>query len=363
MSEKKDITEIDKNFALKSSDGRPLEWLSADDAPLKVYGVKKNSDGFYSRLPKEMGENVNEGVKQLYTNTSGGRVRFSTNSKYLCIRSTYSGYACHPHMPATGSGGFDLYCDQDEGSVFHRLFIPPTSHSGEYLFNTVKLSGEMRSYTLNMPLYADVKELYLGFEPGAKICEGKEYKVKKPIVFYGSSITQGGCASRPGNAYTAMISNDLDADYINLGFSSAGLAEENMMEYIGGLDMSVFVYDYDHNAPNPEHLEKTHKRGFEIFRKLQPDTPVVFVSMPCWYSTSTKEYDGIGFMRRDIIYSTYIDALKNGDKNVCFVDGRSLFAGKERYACSVDGIHPNDLGMFKMAIGIEDAIEFLWRKL
>lgn len=363
MSKKKDITEIDKNFAGKSADGRPLEWHSADSAPFKVYGVKKNREGFFTRLPKELGENVNDMVKALYANTAGGRVRFSTDSKYLCIRSVYNGYSCHPHMPATGSGGFDLYCDQDEGSAFHRLFIPPTSHNGEYLFNVVKLSGEMRSYTLNMPLYADVGDLMIGIEPGARLCEGKEYKVKKPIVFYGSSITQGGCASRPGNCYTAMIANELDADHVNLGFSSGGLAEENMMEYISGLEMSVLVYDYDHNAPSPEHLEKTHKRGFEIFRSRQPDTPVVFVSMPCWYSTSTKEYDGIGFMRRNTIYNTYIDALGSGDKNVCFVDGRSLFAGKERYACTVDGIHPNDLGMFKMAQGIGDAIEFLWRKL
>ena len=121
-----------------------------------------------------------------------------------------------------------------------------------------------REITINFPLYSSVADLYIGLDETAVLKKSLGYKHKKPIVFYGSSITQGGCASRPGNAYESIISRALQTDYINLGFSGNAKAEDEIAQYIKDLDMSVFIYDYDHNAPNLKHLEDTHQRMFSL---------------------------------------------------------------------------------------------------
>jgi hypothetical protein len=117
-----------------------------------------------------------------------------------------------------------------------------------------------REITINFPLYSSVSALYIGLEENAVVEPSAGYKNKKPMVFYGSSITQGACASRPGNSYANIVSRTLGIDHINLGFSGNAKGEQTMADYIASLDMSVFVYDYDYNAPDPEHLQNTHQK-------------------------------------------------------------------------------------------------------
>ena len=138
--------------------------------------------------------------------------------------------------------------------------------------------------------------------------------------------------------------------HINLGFSGNARGELAMADYIGGLNISVFVLDYDHNAPNVAHLENTHFAFYERFRQHQPNTPIVMVSRP------DRDSDPKVWLRRDIIRNTYEKALALGDKNVCFVDGLAFFDDEVRSACLVDGCHPNDLGFHFMAKGIGAAI-------
>lgn len=113
--------------------------------------------------------------------------------------------------------------------------------------------------------------------------QAPKYAVKKPVVYYGSSITQGACASRPGNCYESILSRRLDCDYINLGFSGSAKGEDAIVDYIIGLDMSVFVMDYDYNAPTPEHLEKTHSKMFKAIRAEHPTLPIIIMPRPKFY--------------------------------------------------------------------------------
>ena len=163
-------------------------------------------------------------------------------------------------------------------------------------------------------------------------------KIGKPIVFYGSSITQGGCASRPANNYTTMLCRAVDAPQINLGFSGSAKGEIALAEAIGKLDMAVFVLDYDYNAPSAEHLAKTHEPFFKAVRKANPDVPVIMLSKCSWISPA----------RRDIIKKTYDNAVRGGDKNVWFIDGQELFGEPGQNMCTVDHCHPNDLGFYMM---------------
>ena len=188
-----------------------------------------------------------------------------------------------------------------------------------------------------MPLYDPVEEVYIGLAAGADLEAPEPYKYEKPVLYYGSSITQGGCASRPGNAYQAMISRKLDGDFLNLGFS---------------LDPFVFVSDYDHNAPNADYLEATHYNLYETFRRAHPDTPSILVSKPDF--TRGAEQDE---RRLAIIRESYEKALANGDRHVYFIDGSHIFDGEFSDSCTVDGCHPNDLGFYRMAIVIGAVVE------
>ena len=164
------------------------------------------------------------------------------------------------------------------------------------------------------------------------------HKIKKPVLFYGSSITQGGCASRPANAYTTMLCRELDPEQINLGFSGNAKGEIEIARDIASLNLAAFVFDYDYNAPTPEHLEKTHEPFFLEIRKKHPNLPIIILSR-CSNMTDR---------RRDIVKQTYLNAVARGDKNVSFIDGAELFGTTDKKYPTVDGCHPNDLGFYLM---------------
>ena len=170
-----------------------------------------------------------------------------------------------------------------------------------------------------------------------------EYAVEKPVVYYGSSITQGGCASRPGNAYQNIQSRLLDFDHINLGFSGSAKAEDAMIDYIAGLEMSAFVYDYDHNAPTAEYLAQTHERMFKRIRAAHPDLPILLLSRP---QPNMLNPDDIERLR--IVTQSYENAIATGDQNVYFIPGPVLMESVKNEGL-VDGVHPNDAGFVSMA--------------
>jgi hypothetical protein len=200
---------------------------------------------------------------------------------------------------------------------------------------------------INFPLYSDATSLHIGLHRQYRAGEGGFYANDRPVVFYGFSITQGGCASRPGNCYQNFLSRQLDMDYINLGFSGSAKAEPAIAAYIADLEMQAFVCDYDYNAPDGDYLQNTHKHLYDVIRQQQPELPYIILSRP-----DVDRYPEDARKRREIIYATYREAMNNGDRQVYFIDGKKLFSGNEREACTVDGIHPNDLGFYRMAEAI-----------
>ena len=346
-----DISSIDSNFKVETKlNINGLKFYNIKQEPFGIYGVFYES-GKFRRIPESVAKNVNDGVYSLHANTAGGRVRFRTNSPYVAIHAKMPSVGKMPHFALSGSAGFDLYADDK----YTATFMPPFNIEDGYESVVHFDCAEMRELTINFPLYSDVAELYIGVSDTAHICEPEPYKIKKPVVYYGSSITQGGCASRPGNSYQSIISRRFDADYINLGFSGSARGEDEIAQYISNLDMSVFVYDYDHNAPTTAHLQNTHAKMFELIRKAHPDIPVVFMSRPKYYLTEDEE------QRLEIIKETYNNALQNGDNNVYLLDGRKLteLAGNDG---TVDNCHPNDLGFMSMAKAVGDILEQIFGK-
>ena len=341
----KRIFEIDKNFKVETfTTHTDAVFYDPRRAPFRIYGVFYEN-GKFRRMPEKTAKSVSEGVYYLHTNTAGGRVRFRTDSPYILTNAKMSGVDHMNHFPLVGSAGFDIYV----GNRYEGSFMPPQGMKHGYESIIEFPSREMRDVTIHLPLYANVHEFSVGLAADAAVLPGSEYKDIPPVVYYGSSITQGGCASRPGNAYENILTRRLNVDHVNLGFSGSAKGEDEMTEYIAGLEMSVFVLDYDHNAPTPEHLQSTHERLFLAVREKRPDLPVIMMSRPKLRLTEDEE------KRRAVVSATYENALSRGDKNVYFLDGPALMAAAGDDG-TVDNCHPNDLGFFSMANAVEKVL-------
>ena len=355
------IEEIDPNFKIEEEIGEDdVVFYDLMDEPFEKYGFYHccHEEG-YKRLPDEIGQNVNHGVAELYRHTAGGRVRFSTDSKYIALRVLMpQGVGKHSIMPLSGSAGFDLFVDDPEtgDSRFCKTKFYPSSYDAtEFSGKVVFKERQLRHFTLYFPNYNTVGAVYIGLQADATVDKGMKYRNAEPIVIYGSSITQGGCASRSGNSYTNVVSRRLNMDYLNLGFSGSGRGEDLIVDYMSTLPMSMFISDYDHNAPNVEHLRKTHLKMYQKIRAAHPDIPYIILSKPDMVF-SLKNLAGEA-ERRDVIYETYLYAKQHGDQNVYFIDGESLFRGPYEDMCTVDGCHPNDLGFAFMADAVTATIE------
>lgn len=340
-----------------SSDG--MIWYPVN---LPVFGLTGACDyvpgeGF-ARILQEVADITNDGVKINNRHTAGVRIRFKTDAKRIGIRVWFPYVQHFSHMPLSGTSGFDLYTDEvglGDGvlvpfSRFLTLFRPKYDVT-DFYEEIQEVSGEEHCYTLNFPLYNAILKVELGLNEEASLEEGAPYRNELPVVYYGSSITQGACASRPGLSYEARISERFNLNYVNLGYSGHAKGEQVIMEYIARIPMDLFVYDYDHNSSVTE-LSENHKRGFEIVRRANPSLPVIFVTRP-----DSRRNPESSKKRYDIIRATYEGALKQGDENVYFVDGSQFYAGEHPEDCSVDGLHPNDEGFAGMAKYIGEAVK------
>ncbi len=355
------MDKIDERLAVKSAFGRDdIVWHDPTKAPFTLYGVTYE-DGRYHRMPDEVAKTVSEGVFELARYTAGGRVAFMTDADAVAISCKRPGLWKMSHMPLLGSAGFDLHIRRADGKlVFYGSFVPPDKADGyESIINFPK--KEMREIVIHFPLYCAVTELSVGLPACTKLQAWNGYKRETPIVFYGSSITQGGCASKPSNDYVNRISRMFDTNYRNFGFSGSAKGERTMMQYLASLDMSMFVYDYDYNAPSLEHLRKTHYTGYRTIRDAHPDLPIIICTMPGYdRKDPSPAYPTVPMRRRNIILGTYARALAEGDRNIYFVDGKKEYPHFNEDDCTVDNVHPNDLGFYRMAGTIGEKIANIW---
>ena len=340
------ISKFDKNFRVVehiNKDG--FNFYNIDNEQFSIHGVFKEN-GRYHRMPESIAKTVSEGVYNINNNTAGGRVRFKTDSKRIAIIAKMSEVNKNPHNPLTATSGFDMYFDD----MFVGAFIPTLDITSGYESCLSFDNNEMKNVTINFSISSSLDELYIGIDEGAVLESPVPYKNIKPIVYYGSSITQGGCASRPGNIYQNFISRRFNCDYINLGFSGNAKAEDEIADYVADLDMSVFVYDYDHNAPTVEHLKNTHEKMFKAVRSKHPDLPIIMMSRPRYYIDSDVE------QRLQVIKTTYDNAVAAGDKNVYLITGKELMA-IAGHDGTVDFVHPNDLGFYSMAEALANVLK------
>lgn len=321
--------------------------------PFQIYGLCNPQINFH-RMPDEVAERVSDAVALHNKSAAGGRIRFCTDSSYVAIRMKHAPYNYGaPGISRQGQIGVDMYVEKDGKDVYLGSFMPPVDMEEGYEGILHMHEQGMHQITLCMPYVKEIYDMQVGIKKGSVLEEHTPYKKEVPIVFYGSSITQGISASRPGNTYENFISRELDCNYVNLGFSGSAMGESEIAEYISGLSMSAFVMDYDHNAPDVMHLEKTHEPFFQIVREKNPNLPIILVTKP------DAGLDEENLARRAVIQRTFLNARENGDEHVYFLNGYQLFPEHFHEDCTVDGCHPNDLGMFFMAEGIVKVLKEL----
>ena len=314
-----------------------------DAAGLTIEGRGWNDiESFYYRLPKSAKGKVTDAVWGLASNCAGMIVRFSTDASELKVRwnLTSSSLAMN-HFAATGVSGLDLYVKYKGHWRWVGIGRPAAQENESTLFSS--LSIEKREFMLYLPLYNGLSVLDLGIPEGAKI-EGLPTRTTKPVVFYGSSILQGGCASRPGMAYPAIIGRKLDIPIINLGFSGNGRCEHEVADLLAELDPSVYVID-----PLPNMAEDTvddHIRYLlKALHSAHPDTPVILVENVIYQYAFI--HGGARNPRNVVLEKIYKDSAKEWDGKLYYVKNAKLLGSDGEG--TVDGVHPTDMGFVRMA--------------
>ena len=328
-----------------------VRYTDIREAPFAIHGLyAPGTEPGLKRMPDSVGRTINETAARLYTNPSGGRVRFATDSRCIAVRMRVPYVTHRTIMPLLTSVGVDVYVREDGRDVYQTSIRPPCDMTDGYESIAYLPDRRMREVTLYLPLYNDVTSVEIGLQKDARLTGAPGYARALPVVFYGSSITQGASASRPGMSYPAIAARLLDCDFVNLGFASAARGEQSVAAYIASLPCSAFVLDYDYNAPSPEHLRATHRAFFETVRAGHPDIPILMLSRPVIRQTEETR------LRREIILETWRAARERGDARVRFLDGCAILGEQGREDCLADGIHPNDLGAYRMAAAVARAL-------
>ena len=238
-----DITRIDKNFSAEPVDENGFLFRDVKLPPFQIEGLawfQENQQEYY-RLPKSFTEKeVNSGALTLSHHTSGVCVRFRSDSPELMIRAKLAYSSDMNHMPRAGSAGFDSYRKAPDGKLLYNFTVQPSPKQTDILAKCGhNPGGQLCDWVIDFPLYGGVEKVEIGLKEGCMILPPLPHKVEAPVLFYGSSITQGGCASRPGNVYTSMLCRKVDAEQINLGFSGSGRGEIAVAKAIAGLDAAT----------------------------------------------------------------------------------------------------------------------------
>lgn len=312
-----------------------------------------DTEHLFDRLPARAKGIVNENIWNLSHDSAGILVHFRSDTPELRVRGRLrKKQLAMGHMPLSGVSGVDLYVRVEEGWHWMASARPEdTMELSLVLFQD--LPAQPRDFLLYLPLYNGTDALEVGVTESSR-CE-PVVRTQKPIAFYGTSIVQGGCASRPGMAYVAILGRRLDWPVINVGFSGQGRAEQEVGLLLSELDPRIFVLDC---LPNLQPEEAGRMEKFvNILRERRPTTPIVLVQ--------SLEYPGgrVIPMRKDRhlksngILREIQSRLARTDPNIHTVSSVDLIGGDGEG--TVDGIHPTDLGMIRMADKIEPVLRRL----
>ena len=351
VGDQADIAKYDRNMSVEGivvTNG--LKWIDGRLLPIEGRAFD-DTEHYYDRLPANVTTNVNGGVRSMKHHTAGMQFRFSTDSKRLVFKWVpYNQGLSMDHMPSTGVSGIDVYrFDAAKGRWAYVRTGRITSPNG----GSLDLGWTPGTPCLvNLPLYNGVRSFSLGVEPAASVTplQPRKSGVDKPVVFYGTSITHGGCCSRPGLSFVNIVGRDLDVPVVNLGFSGSGVMEFEMSEHLARIDASCYVLDCLWNMAirgTPRSVEANYEPFIRNLRAKRPDVPIVMAEQCDVYCGGPNDKD-------KYIKALYDKLVAEGWKNLVYLPMDGMYTGD--LEGTVDGCHPNDWGMMSLARAFGGAV-------
>lgn len=322
-------------------------YYDASNFALYGKGVEKTQMR-YQRFPDSLKTQVRKTLWDLSCNSAGMAIRFHTNSTKIVLKweSLFDNHM--NHMTDTGIKGLDLYCLLDNGIW---KFVNSGRPTGKITQQTIVSSmiPKDREYMLYLSLYDGVKSLSIGVDSLSIIGVSKIINPirEKPIVYYGTSITQGACASRPGMAYTNIISRRLNRECINWGFSGNGVLDLEVAKLMTEINAGVFILDFSENTSVKQMNERLIP-FYKIIRIKHPKTPIIFVEhSPYTHATFDQSLAHIISNKNKTLNDIFHKLKQQKEKHIYLIHSDKM-SGKDGEA-TVDGAHFTDLGMVRYA--------------
>lgn len=337
-----------------------INWVAIKDLTMEGQHWMETKAPF-DRLPAKAEKKVRPAVWGLSRHSAGLCARFVSDATTLYARWTLtSPRLAMNHMPATGVSGLDLYVRNGQGTWQWLSVGRPTAQN-----NTQRLIADLtpgkREYCLYLPLYNGVKSVEIGAPKGRSVTkapprpEGK----RKPLVFYGTSITQGGCASRPGMVHTAILGRWLDRPVINLGFSGNGKMEAEVGKLMAEIDAAVYIIDCLPNMTGAD-VARRAEPLVRILRKDHPQVPILLVEDRTYTNAFlVKSKRSRNDSSRKALKAAY-QKMKESDQHLYYLEGEKLL-GTDGEG-TVDSSHPTDLGFMRQAKAFAKALQPLLKK-
>lgn len=300
---------------------------------------------WFDRLPGSADGHVTKNVWNLSRHSSGMMARFKTDAKAIHVHyKLLNANLAMSHMPATGVSGVDLYARDDQGKWRWVQVTRPSKQEMKVQLISGMKSG-FREYAVYLPLYNGVEFLSIGVDPKSNF-EPLPPR-ENPIVFYGTSITHGACASRPGMVHTAILGRRFDAPVVNLGFSGNGKMDAEVGDYLVQLDASVYVIDCLPNM-NAQLVSERCIPLVKQIRKTKPDTPIVLVedrrNTNSWILPGRQAHHTAN---HQALRAAYEELKKEGVPGLYYIEGDHLYGDDGDGA--TDGSHASDLGFMRQA--------------
>lgn len=323
-------------------------YYDASEFPL-IGKITSETETRYERLPAYLKDNVSRpAIWSLGKNTSGLAIRFNSNSTSISAKWEVLKDVKMNHFTETGIKGLDLYAWENNKWQFVNTARPTAKQNEQEIIST--MTAKDREFMLFLPLYDGLISLSIGIDSLSSISAPHTNLpvTKNPIVVYGTSITQGGCATRAGMSYTNILTRWMNREFINLGFSGNGQLDYEIAEVMAKRkDAGLFILDFIPNVTEPKIKERT-KHFVNIIRKENPDTPILLVESIIFphsvFSTSTAD---ILSVKNSALRAEFEEMKKAGDNNLYYLNSDNLIS-KDGEG-TVDGVHLTDLGFQHLA--------------
>ncbi len=351
-------------LTVSAQETKSYSWHNPLNSLNKIEGQGWSDIG-YTRLPDTAEKVVRNSIWSLSKHAAGLSIRFTTDADSLQIEYEVDGNHAMDHMPATGVSGIDLYGKNSANKWLWYRGRRTFGDTIQFHFKTEKSPNEGREYQLYLPLYNNCKNLKIGIPKGSKIKFLAQRK-EKPIVVYGTSIAQGACASRPGMAWTNILSRKLDQPVVNLGFSGNGRLEPEVLEFVTEVDASIYVLDCLPNLrPNEERTEEEIKKRLRnSIQHIHHKKPRARILLTQHAGYSDGEVDA----SRNAVYETlnrwtsevFVELQSSEAKYLYMLPRSKINLSNDAF---VDGTHPTDFGMEQYAQAYEKKLNEILQEM